>query len=360
MLSRVLRIGWRALWCGAYIVLAGEVFLRLIAPVAMLPRFVTATDFGIRANSPDETYQHSTPEYRVELRTNSKGVRADREFPYEKPDGVFRIVVLGDSFGLGYGVSLEDMFLTHLEEGLESRGAEIELINLCVSGHGTAEELIMLRNEGVRYAPDLVLVVWHSTDLGDNVRCGLFQIDEEGQVFQTGDRYLPGIRMRERLYKIPMYRWVAGHSHFYNWARELVALRVREALFALKRSGARKEEPVEADDLDWGYANPFGRVGALSLGLMKLIEREARSVDASLVVLDIPDRVERSEFLSRFPRSPEGNPYGFDVVSPMPAFLEREGELLYWERSHGHLTPLATGIVGGLLVEHIAPLVEGD
>ena len=82
------------------------------------------------------------------METNSKGVRSDREIPYEKPAGVKRIVVLGDSYGMGYEVTLEDSFLGVMERRLQESGIEAEVVNLSVSGHGTAEELITLKEEG--------------------------------------------------------------------------------------------------------------------------------------------------------------------------------------------------------------------
>ena len=84
-----------------WICFAAEIFLRTFDPRPMLPRYVQAGDFGIRVNMPNQTYVHHTPEYRVEIRTNSKGMRSNVDYPYEKPAGVKRIVVLGDSFGMG-------------------------------------------------------------------------------------------------------------------------------------------------------------------------------------------------------------------------------------------------------------------
>ena len=48
-------------------------------------------------------------EFRVRVRINSNGLR-DREYPYEKGEGVFRILVLGDSFSAALQVPLEQIW----------------------------------------------------------------------------------------------------------------------------------------------------------------------------------------------------------------------------------------------------------
>jgi hypothetical protein len=52
--------------------------------------------------------------YDIEYRINSKGLR-DEETTYEKPEGSFRIVLLGDSRTFGFGVPIEKHFSTLLE-----------------------------------------------------------------------------------------------------------------------------------------------------------------------------------------------------------------------------------------------------
>jgi hypothetical protein len=51
--------------------------------------------------------------YEITYRINSKGLRDD-ETTYEKPEGTFRIVLLGDSRTFGYGVPIEKHFSTLL------------------------------------------------------------------------------------------------------------------------------------------------------------------------------------------------------------------------------------------------------
>jgi hypothetical protein len=90
--------------------------------------------------------------YKIEYHINSKGLRDD-ETAYEKPEGKFRIVLVGDSRTFGFGVPIEKHFSTLLEGYFKN----VEAINMGVGGFGVDQELLSLRSEGFRYAPDLVL-----------------------------------------------------------------------------------------------------------------------------------------------------------------------------------------------------------
>jgi len=217
-----LRLAGKIVFAAAYVLVAGELFMRILAPQAMLPRYVCATDYGIRGNEPDRSYWHTTPDYRLNIRTNAKGIRAHGEIPYEKPEGVKRIVLLGDSFGMGYGVDLEDTFSSRMVASLEDVGVRCELVNLSVSGFGTAEQLIALEEEGFRYKPDIVLVAWHRTDLEDNIRSNLYAL-EQGHLSRKSRVYLPAVTTRERLFRFAAYRWLAGSCHLYCCVRERAA-----------------------------------------------------------------------------------------------------------------------------------------
>ena len=103
------------------------------------------------------------------VKFNSHGWR-DKEHDYAKPAGVVRIVVLGDSYMEGSSVEFENIFSSQLAHILKERGkSNVEVINLGVSGYGTLQEYYVLKNEGVRYHPDLVLLgFFFGNDLSDN------------------------------------------------------------------------------------------------------------------------------------------------------------------------------------------------
>lgn len=98
---------------------------------------------------------------------NSRGLR-DYEHDYEKDEDVFRIVVTGDSFTYGTGVaSMEDIFVKRLERGLNAdakAGRRFEVINGAQPGYNTPHEESWLRDEGIRYSPDLLIVVYFFND----------------------------------------------------------------------------------------------------------------------------------------------------------------------------------------------------
>ncbi len=103
------------------------------------------------------------------LTINSLGMR-DREYERDKPEGVFRILVLGDSFAWGYGVSDEEVFTERLEAALVAEGARVEIWNAAVSGWGTDQQLLFLEREGFDYAPDLVALAFFLYNDPDNIR----------------------------------------------------------------------------------------------------------------------------------------------------------------------------------------------
>jgi hypothetical protein len=93
------------------------------------------------------------------LTINSKGLR-DSEHPYVAPDGVSRIVVLGDSFAWGYGVADHEIFTEVLESHLQNRTPRWDVINTGVSGWGTDQAFLYLTQEGFKYSPSVVVLAF--------------------------------------------------------------------------------------------------------------------------------------------------------------------------------------------------------
>jgi hypothetical protein len=98
---------------------------------------------------------------RVEI--SPQGLRDVVRPPHAAP-GKKRVLVLGDSFGFGFGVEREETFESRLESLLPST----EVVNASVPGYGTDQELLLLEERGLALHPDLVLVLFHPNDLLNN------------------------------------------------------------------------------------------------------------------------------------------------------------------------------------------------
>ena len=108
------------------------------------------------------------------VRINSDGLR-DQEHSLTKPGDTIRIAVIGDSYPEALPVSLEEAFWWVMGKRLQECGAfpgkKIEVLNFGVSGYGTAQELLTLREQVWKYSPDIVmLAVTTNNDITDSVR----------------------------------------------------------------------------------------------------------------------------------------------------------------------------------------------
>ena len=108
----------------------------------------------------------------IHIHVNAAGQRDDRELPTAKPAGVYRVVVLGDSFTFGGKVPLESTFSPSLERALAARdrSRRYEVVNLAVPGYNTEQEMLSLKESGLAYHPDLVIVNFVLNDAGRAVQ----------------------------------------------------------------------------------------------------------------------------------------------------------------------------------------------
>jgi hypothetical protein len=99
------------------------------------------------------------------LNTNSRGLRGKKDFPYIKDKTRLRILILGDSFTFGNEVSDAETYSYFLQQMLP----HTEVINMGVHGYGHDQMLILFREEGVKYEPDIVILGFLPLDMPRNV-----------------------------------------------------------------------------------------------------------------------------------------------------------------------------------------------
>ncbi len=88
---------------------------------------------------------------------NRDGLR-DRTRPEEKPEGFWRVAVLGDSVTLGAEIRPYEAFPQVMEARLLGAGRRIEVMNVALWGWSTRQERIAWERIARRYRPDQVLL----------------------------------------------------------------------------------------------------------------------------------------------------------------------------------------------------------
>ena len=103
----------------------------------------------------------------VPVSINKYGMRDD-EITQKKSHNEFRILLLGDSVPFGIGVTSENMLSMQLQDML-NKGNSTELkyrvLNMGVPSYNTEQELIQLKNTGLMFEPDIVLLLFSQNDI---------------------------------------------------------------------------------------------------------------------------------------------------------------------------------------------------
>lgn len=105
---------------------------------------------------------------------NNLGFR-ERDIQIKKPDNIFRIVVLGDSVVMGFGVDDYQAYPRKLEELLKPTKFDpsmthFEVLNMGIQGYSTREYAATLKEDALPLKPNVIIVgVYPSNDLSGTV-----------------------------------------------------------------------------------------------------------------------------------------------------------------------------------------------
>ncbi|MFN8373328.1 MAG: hypothetical protein U0694_10700 [Anaerolineae bacterium] len=129
---------------------------------------------GLQLEACQDYYWYTVPfdEFYYNVQLNNYGFH-DTPFTLEKPAGVYRILIIGDSFPRGEEVPLTNGFPYLLERqfNVENDGSypNIEVINLGIPALGTDRELLLYAGLGFRFQADVVLLCMYTgNDIRDN------------------------------------------------------------------------------------------------------------------------------------------------------------------------------------------------
>jgi lysophospholipase L1-like esterase len=127
-----------------------------------------------KSSNPDLGHEHRPSKTAflmgVQVDTNSHGMR-DNEASFKKGENVFRIVLLGDSLTMGWGVPQNQLYAHLLEVELNQippdgfrKGTRFEVLNFGVGNYNTVQEVALLRHKAISFDPDLILLGYFVND----------------------------------------------------------------------------------------------------------------------------------------------------------------------------------------------------
>jgi len=235
------------------------------------------------------------PEYEMEIHTNGGGLREERDFGYERPAGLVRVLCLGDSFTNGLGVHGHETFAKVAERTL---GPDFEILNGGVSATGTAEQLAWFNLTGHRYQPDLVVLAFCVNDWTDNTKGGLFTLAADSMLVQHAAVESRSLHWLRKLRALPGYDIWFAQSHFLNRFRQWYAERHHGQLEA----GAALSAPA---------ADVWQRERALAEALLRELRTSVERTGAALLVMPVPAQA--------------GSGTAERQQDELAAFLDREG-----------------------------------
>jgi hypothetical protein len=178
-------------------------------------------------------WNHSIIEYTIEgeysttVSINGKGLRGP-EVSFDKPEGEFRILFIGDSFVKAIQVEFEDTVYHQLETLLTDKAKryEVKVIGAGESGWGTDQAYQYYRYEGYKYHPDLVIYQFATNDVSDNMQDTFYSSSGLRQHFsiENGNLVARDVSIITRpsyRYEIALHRRLLLSSRLYAFLRDV-------------------------------------------------------------------------------------------------------------------------------------------
>lgn len=105
------------------------------------------------------------------IEINAQGWNSTKKsYKEEKTEGTMRIAVIGDSYVQASAVNVPEAFAEVIEQELNKNGQKTEVYRFGIDGAPLTQYLYMLRNEVLKYKPEIVVVQLIHNDFDESYR----------------------------------------------------------------------------------------------------------------------------------------------------------------------------------------------
>lgn len=352
------------------LILLMEFFLRIFYPQNLSGRKIVGDSFsnendliGIRY-SPGSKWIFSHPEYNVIYEINEYGFRDKKHHLIPKPEGAIRILLLGDSFTFGQGVSYEQTWPVLVESWLGTNGnSQIDIVKAGLQGLDTRSEYILMKRLLDFFDCDIVVIVFLINDLYTNSFQGIDDIEytslattsgkivsRDNNNFQHKETQRIFIRNEQRpvFHSLNFVRRLAISNEYLYCKLYLLSIRGEYLIFPLKGIPKKKLKITEL--------------------LFKKIASYCHSLDKKLIVLSLPQqfqylylknslnvpRIDVNFYDSHFYDIAVQNDFIWIITLDDFNNINTDKKLFY--RFDGHLSQEGSKVVAEVFIKDILPL----
>ena len=226
---------------------------------------------------------HEINKHGVKIDIGEHGFRGPTPSP-EKAPGVYRVVLLGDSFVFAASIDYENTFAGVMNRYFAEKKQPIEVIDMGVDGYGTIEEELVYEHAARKLKPDLVVLCFYvGNDLQNN-----YPPREYFPGYELEDGQLVSVPFEVRAFRRNAVRdFLRYHVRIYSYLPDLWRGFVTN--LELKFSKKKKEKRLQENQAQYEWHPPknYGRENLVGDGLskswqvtIKLIEKLNREVTA--------------------------------------------------------------------------------
>ncbi len=221
---------------------------------------------------------------------NSLGFR-DGEHAVEKREGVTRILLLGDSATAGTHVADNRTFRALIEAHL---GKNFEVMAGAVSAWATDQELLYLKEEGLKFRPDVVVLMFAPNDVRESYAKRFFRL-EGGRLVQNAPLAL---KLKERAAWYLLNHSTLFHSYQVKFAPQWETFQIIFRNFPVSFPLASGAKATDQDLFRREMPADLEEAWSLSLALVDEVRRLSVESGARFSLAVIPTKIEFEGSLS--------------------------------------------------------------
>jgi hypothetical protein len=338
----------------------------------------TIVDDYLRSSSsflvydPDLGWRHRPNAHTADRlhRTNAAGLRADRDYAPAMRPGQFRVSMFGDSFVLGSDVDQRDAPAVQLEQLLQQRGLDAEVLNFGVGGFGFDQAYLHHRRESATYDTSVVVQGLQWENIGRNVTIfrmvavpgTVIPFSKPRYVLRHGTMALvnhpavapqdvPAVLANFRTWPLAQYEASYAERYARPWYTPSLLISTVVELWKT-RNGLQTPDASRLYDAD-------GEGMDITVRLLQMYRDEVTRRGQSFVLIHLPRTETIAAALAGTPdpwQPHRDRLRGFTVVDPSPAMVRYAQAHGMAALIPGHYSPAGYRIVAEALADALLPL----